>query len=332
MNEQKEYQERFFNYLMSRKRPERVLNETMEVLNLRKGAVYKRINGDTALTTTELIKVAQHFGVSLDTALGNEKFVSFQHPFLENKTRIDFLDRLAIYLKPLGAREESSFTYLANELPIFYYFSHEYIFTFLLAIWNHLHWDNSRLVVTKNKYLDQRLEKMRSEISQYYFEQPVTEIWNSNMLGNLYQQVIFGITIRAFSEVSFIDNLIKDIENLINQLRNFALTGFKETEGSGKKAELKIYLNEFGNFLNMILYDSEKFSATFVGFDIPQFIVSYNKPYFDFAQEWVNKIRRRSVLISSEGYQYRELFFRKMEKDFEEFKNNAEKLVGIYYE
>jgi len=49
------------------------------------------------------------------------------------------------------------------------------------------------------------------------------------------------------------------------------------------------------------------------------------------SNKWVNKIRKRSVLISSEGYQYRELFFRKMEKDYEDFKNNVEKLVETYY-
>ena len=55
MNEQKHFQERFFQYLANRKTSEVVLHDTMEVLNTRKGATYKRMNGETALTTAELM-------------------------------------------------------------------------------------------------------------------------------------------------------------------------------------------------------------------------------------------------------------------------------------
>jgi len=306
-----------------------IMNETMDVLSLRKGAVYKRMNGDTALTTAELIKLSQHFNISLDTALNNDAFISFQHPFMLLPSKMNFMDALSVYLKPLMKKGESKLTYLANELPVFYYFSHEYIFNFLLSIWNHLHWDSDRLVITKHAHVDLQLQKLRGEITNYYNAHPVTEIWNSNMFANLYQQVIFSITIRAFSELSFIEHLIRDIEKLINYLRDLALTGVKKNVRSD--TELKIYLNEFGNYLNMVLYESDKFSATFVGFDIPHFLVTHNKEFSNYSKEWVNKIRKRSVLISSEGYQYRELFFIKMEKDFSYFKERVGKLMEIYY-
>ena len=43
-----------------------IVNEVMELLNLRRGAAYKRMNGETALTAEELIRIAGHFDVSLD--------------------------------------------------------------------------------------------------------------------------------------------------------------------------------------------------------------------------------------------------------------------------
>jgi len=332
MNEQKHFQERFFQYLSNRKTSEVVLHDTMEVLNIRKGATYKRMNGETALTTAELMRLASHFNVSLDTALGNDPFLSFVHPFLSTKTSDDFLDRFSFYLKPLANPGESKLTYLANELPVFYYFSHEYIFNFLFSVWNHLHRDESQLYITKNAHIDAKLHKVRNEVTNYYNGHPVTEIWNSNMFANLYQQIIFSITIRAFAEQSYIEYLVKDIEKLIKHLRDLALTGKKKTTGSNETTELKIYLNEFGTYMNMVLYQSENFSASFVGFDIPQFIVSHNDNFAQFADNWVDKIRKRSVLISSEGYQYRELFFIKMENDFKMFKERVDKMVGVYYQ
>jgi len=152
------------------------------------------------------------------------------------------------------------------------------------------------------------------------------------MLNNLYQQIIFCITIRAFKDESFVGRLITDIEKLINHLRDIAISGVAAVDNAGRSdIELKIYLNDFGNYLNLVLYKSKYIRTSFIGYDYPQFIVSHNKQFYDFSMDWINKIKKRSALISSEGFQYRELFFIKMENDFKYFKERVEKLMGIYY-
>lgn len=322
-------QSKFLQYIIRRKSKRELLDALQTHLHIKSGAAYKRISGDTAMTADEMVSLAHHFGFSLDTALGSEKFISFEHPFMKHDSSIDFLDRYSFYLKPLLANTGSSkLTYMANEIPIFYYFSHRYIFNFLLSIWNHLHWDEAALRVTENQAITPQLEYLRGEIASYYESHPVTEIWNSNMLSNLYQQILFSITIRAFDDLGFVKNLIVDIEKLIARLQQLAGTGLK----SGKQSSnITIYLNEFGNYQNLALYESEKMSVSFVGFDMPHFIVSYNKGFHTFSQDWITKIRKRSLLISSEGYQFRELFFLKMNKDFVAFKDRLEKLIAVYY-
>ena len=334
MNEQALIQEKFFRYLTHRTNSNLVLNKTMEVLNLGKGAVYKRINGSTALTSAEMIRLAIAFRVSLDNIFQKDNYMAFYHPFWKNEKQssgIDFMDRFAYYLKPITNDEYSRLTYLANELPITYYFSHKHIFQFLLSIWNHLHWDNNRLTIDEHMPIDAKQEKLRAEIKAYYESADVTEIWNSNMLSNLYQQVFFCITIRAFPNIKFIERLINDIERLINTLRNIALTGQLNSIDE-KKQDAKIYLNEFGNYANILLYQSERIKGGFIGMDMPQFMISYNPHFFDHAEKWIDNIKKRSVLISSEGLQYRELFFLKLENDFKAFKVRVEKLISVYYE
>lgn len=326
MTDQAKIQAMFFDYLAQRRGVEKMLYGTMEVLNIKKGATYKRINGDTALTTEELVKLAIHFDVSLDSIYQPEKYISFQHPFKNQKTTIDFMAQFTYFLKPLSSKDKSQLTYLANELPVFYYFSHKYIFNFLLSVWTHLHWTDTRLEIQENKEITQQVDFIRQEITNYYDGHPVTEIWNSNMLANLYQQIIFSITVRAFKEEKFINNLLKDIEELITHLRNLAMNEYTE-----KTQERKIYLNDYGNYLNLVLYESEKIKTTFIGYDIPQFMVSFNPNFYDFSKSWIRKIRKRSVLISAEGYQNRELFFIKLEHDHKMFQDRVEKLLAIYY-
>ena len=330
MNLQKEYQEQFFKFLAKKKPSEVILHETMEVLNLRKGATYKRMNGDTALTTAEMVQLSKHFNVSLDNIFQPDKFISTYHPFWkdEGTTSVDFMDRFSLYMSPLMKDRESHMIYLANELPVFYYFSHHYIFNFLLAIWNHLHWDDTRLKIVENKEINFKLENFRKDITKYYSSSPITEIWNSNMLSNLYQQIVFSISIRAFEDTKYIENLIKDVAALIEQLRQVAFTGSREGKEEG---DLKVYLNEFGNYLNILLYNSEDVKVGFIGYDIPQFLITSNEHFFNYSTKWINKIKKRSVLISSDGYQYRELFFLKMETDFKQFQERVEKMVSVYY-
>ena len=335
---QAQYQKKFFDIIAKRHdKSYSIHHDVMEQLDIKRGAAYKRMNGETALTLQEVIHLADHFKVSLDAVFRSDKYISFFHPFVhQEKTSMElFLSQFTKFIDPLrpGAlNEKIKLTYLANELPVFYYFSHKYIFNFLMSIWRHLHWDDVQLTITTNPDYEKSANEFKDEILNNYYGHEVTEIWNSNMLNNLYQQVIFAITIRAFKDVQFIDLLLNDISNLIQHLRNVSMEGVKSIKGARiEGSEMKIYLNDFGNYLNVVQYGSSAFKSTFIGYDYPQFIVSHNRKFFDFSADWIDRIKKRSALISSEGYQFRELFFMKMDNDFEYFKQRVDKLLEVYY-
>jgi len=338
MNENQTYQKKFFDILSKRNtKDHKVVYEVMDLLDIKKGAAYKRMNGDTAMPISEIIKLSDHYNLSLDATFRSDKYISFFHPFVhKEKSSLDsFIDQYKKFFKPvkgLDASEEVELSYLANELPIFYYFGHKYIFNFMISVWKHLHWDDVSMVIGDVNEYEKEAKEIRNEILDNYFGNSVTEIWNSNMLNNLYQQIIFCITIRAFKDGSYIELLTNDIENLILHLRDISISGVKSIRGSEVQgSELKIYLNDFGNYLNIVQFNSKSVKSTFLGYDYPQFIVSHNKPFFDFSKDWIDRLKKRSVLISSEGYQYRELFFIKMENDFKYFKERVEKLMEVYY-
>lgn len=61
-----------------------------------------------------------------------------------------FLNQFQKFIEPLKKRalpEKVKLSYLANELPVFYYFGHKYIFNFLMPVWRHLHWDEMNLEI-----------------------------------------------------------------------------------------------------------------------------------------------------------------------------------------
>lgn len=338
MKENNYYQKKFFDILSKRNtKKHKLVHDVMELLDIKRGAAYKRMNGDTAMPISEIIKLSDHYNLSMDATFRSDKFISFFHPFVhQEKASFDvFIDQYKKFFRPvkdLGPTENVELTYLANELPIFYYFGHKYIFNFMIAIWKHLHWDDVSLHIGDVSEYEKEGKEIRNEIVENYYCNNVTEIWNSNMLNNLYQQIIFCVTIRAFKNAEYITRLTNDIENLLLHLKTISISGAKSIKGTKVKgSELKIYLNDFGNYLNIVQFDSNSVKSTFLGYDYPQFIVSHNKPFFEFSKDWINRLKKRSSLISSEGYQYRELFFMKMENDFDYFKLRLEKLLAVYY-
>jgi len=318
---QVDIQQKFFSYLFNVFGKERVFNEIKEILHLQRGAIYKRINGDTALTSEELFKISRHFKVSLDTTLDNNPFFSFTHPFIDLKESVQFLDVFKFYLKPMIYQESNELIYLANELPVFYYLAYPEIFNFQTGIWDYKM--GSKLKIPHKHKISSELSDLNSAVQAYYNSNPVTEIWNSTMLSNLYQQVLFCIGVRAFENQNQLEILVNDIHKMLSDL--------KKTVEDGDSGNHKIYLNDFGTYLNLVLYNRKDLKASFIGMDIPQFMVSHDETYFDFAMDWVNKIKEQSVLISSGGYQNKELFFVKLDKDFLRFKDNTQKLISLYY-
>lgn len=337
MNEQKHFQEILFDHINTKiGNKKNILHDLESLLQIKKGAAYKRMNGETALTLAEAVKISQHFRISLDSVFQSNKYTSFYHPFVKNEkpspeTFLNQFSKLIYPLQTTDAQHKQLF-YLANEIPVFYYFGHKYIFNFLMTVWGHLHWENHKLEIGDVANYDKQADHLRADILNNYYGNMVTEIWNSNMMNNLYQQIIFCITIRAFKEASYLDRLINDIQNLLLHLRTISIEGTKSIKGANiEGSELKIYLNDFGNYSNMVLFESEEIKNTFIGFDFPQFIISDNKSFFNYSKNWIQKILKRSMLISSEGFQFRELFFIKMEKDFATFKEKTENLMQVYY-
>jgi hypothetical protein len=325
-NTQEQLQKHFFNHLVQMRGMEQVLDGTMQALHIMKAAAYKRMNGTTALTSYEMIILAQYFKFSLDTIFQSDRYYAFEQPFSQKLTTIQFLEQFTEFLKPLSSIEgRSRITYLANDLPIFYYFAHPHILKFLIAVWSHIHDEGQRLIVEETVEPNPQLNQIKQEISSYYHRQPITEIWNSNMLNILYQQILFAISVKAMKNVSSIQLLLDDILSLINKL------GETLNPSDTNQRNKKIYLNDFGSYLNTVHFESEQINNTFISYDFPKFIVTWNPDFHRYTKDWIAKIVKRSVPISSEAYQQREIFLNKIERDYKAFESNVKKAVEQFY-
>jgi hypothetical protein len=170
---------------------------------------------------------------------------------------------------------------------------------------------------------------LRNRIIGHYHSRQVTEIWNSNMLANIFQQILFAISINAFQDQAFIAQLISDLEHLVKNLKQLAFA--ENRHDHPLHGKIQIYINEFGNYQNMVIFEALELRATSIGFDMPQFMISHDQALYDYSKKWVDKIKRRSENITAGGYRFREEFFNQLEADLQLFKAKAERAMMVSY-
>jgi hypothetical protein len=325
LDNQEQTQRHLFNYLVKRWGADQVLLGTMKALNILKAAAYKRMNGTTALTSHELIVLSRHFNFSMDTIFQPARYYAFTQPFSQTTSADQFIDRFSKFLSPISAlNEKINLTYLASDLPIFHFFSRPYIFSFLFSVWTHEQEVNKSLQIEEQNLLHS--PNLKNEILHYFSGYPITEIWNYNMLNNLYQQILFAITVKSFKDTEFISRLLEDIKDLFDLLRSIA-----NEQNNLQDNNRKIYINEFSTYNNIVLLESDTINNTFISYDFPKFIMTWNPEFHAYTKSWIKKIIQRSALISSEGYRQREIFFNKLDKDFKQFEENVKRAIEMYY-
>ena len=97
------YQKKFFDILSKRNtKDHKIVYDLMDLLDIKKGAAYKRMNGDTNMSISEIIKVSDHYNLSMDAIFRSDKFISFFHPFVhKEKASLDvFIDQYKKFFKP----------------------------------------------------------------------------------------------------------------------------------------------------------------------------------------------------------------------------------------
>src|SRR6056297_12072 len=137
------YQKKLFDRLKNRLGSQKstLISKVQDALHLKKSTAYKRINCSSTLSVDELIMLSQSMNFSLDDVFFKEKLITFKHPFVnEEESRRNFINQFDFYLSPLDRKDGKSLTFMANELPLFYYVNHPHIFHFMVSIWDHLHW------------------------------------------------------------------------------------------------------------------------------------------------------------------------------------------------
>ncbi|MDR1624726.1 MAG: hypothetical protein LBS04_07115 [Tannerellaceae bacterium] len=294
----------------------------MDILDLGKDSIYRRINGKIPFTFEELAKLSKRLNFSLDAILKDEDNLNANvtgefKKFSPNDLLINKLQ--AFYnLKKNFVGDINSFKSIAsfNKFYIFLIPKYEILFKYYYYRWIYQIDDLSILFSFSELKVPEELIELRKKLNKVMY---VNNESNYIMCPNALSNTVRDIQYFYKRELITKEELILLKEELLDMMRNLEST-------------LKIARNEYDSLINIfvstvsidssILYienKETKMALNWYNQICP--IIEYDLKKILEYKIWLDSLKKFSILISRSNYEYTAIFMKKQMKIIESMDN-----------
>lgn len=284
----------------------------IDLLDLEREAVYRRLRKDVFFTIHEIVKIASTWGISLDEIINvNSDQYSFQMRQVNyidpSKEEQFFLREVIKSIDLLQNAPEAEFLNICNKLPRLLLSGYEHLNHYHLFKWKYLYnGDNEALTMSNVIISDEK-----KQISKAYFEAiknvPTTSIiFDSKIFEYLISDIQYFHSIHLITDRE--KELIKeDLQDLLNYLLQVADKGYyPET-----KNKVNIYISQLNVETNYFFASSPETSVCFVIVFEKNEVYSVNSEMVSNFINWMQLQKRTSTQISEVDEKSRIEFFTK---------------------
>lgn len=314
-------------------------DELAQLLSLSKGAIYKRINGTTAISLSDLAILIKTYNISFDKlVLPHKQEVTFQFPQLEKKivSFFDYSETFKGAVDTFASLPNAQIYYATNELPFFYYFLDKNLtyfkyYIYAKTVWNLDSYKERNMSLTKFAEEYGVMNIITDSLKVYYDVLPNIEFWNENVLNNTLNQITYFLQAGHFElpEEAFV--LCDKLDEIMTHVEKMAEHGKKFMPGQEPKEsspEFAMYYNEISHTNNMLLIENDLQSAIFTAYDNPNYIISTDTRLIDYTLNWFKAIQKSSQPISKDAERTRKSMFRKIHKRIDMTRSEIETILA----
>ena len=310
-----------------------LVSVVMKLLGLSQNQTYRRINGQTALSFEDTAILANHFQISLDDLLlDNNDVIGFQFsPIGQPSFSYEmYLKQLDQELKQVQQLSGGKLLYATNEFPIFYTFLSPQLVQFKLYMWERTFWEKT---AHSNKLfnlelLEEETLQLAEDVRSRYHSLDTEEFWSIRLTDNTLHQINYAMESGLFENQQDILILCEQLKKMLTQVELMAKNGRKilsQQQKGYKFPEFKLYLNDLPTNI-LLLASSIERSFLYVAFDNPNFIKTDNQKLCHYTHLWFDKLRKKSLLLSSSAERTRKRFFMDLKKKVTQLEDRVEKL------
>ena len=295
--------------------------ETLSVvLGIGNDSTYRRLRGETALTYEESFKLADHFGLSLDSAgIDALKRVDFDagipieeiDDYEAHTNRI--MDRM---LRFENYGDNSHMYYFALDFPLFYI----YQYPSLLRL-KSFYWGKTILGLTemadltfKDYEISEERNKRDLDIMRSYSQIPSSEIWTNTSYVATLKQLQYCWETGMIKKQKDALNILNELEELLEVMRIQSDTGKKINPMTGEPTDANFhwYISDLSVGNNAVHIKSGNNSHTFLSFNTFNFIETSNVAFNKQTKTWLDNFLKRSILVGPSAIGKRDQYLNKL--------------------
>jgi hypothetical protein len=299
-----------------------VADEVAALLGISADSAYRRMRAEKQLTFDELYILSTHFRISLDELMNiNAGAFLFQGNLLNHKTyggeaHFKSMVQILSYFKSFKQKE---FYYLCKDVPIFYHFLSREIAAFKYFFWMKTIFEFPEFTNRKfsfDAYPDD-VSAIGEKILDIYNQIPSVEFWNVENINIGIRQVEFYRDSRMFESDQDALKIYEGWEKIIDHLKSQAELGYKYKYGDPDKAPIspfKVYFNEviLGDNSMMVVLDGAK--SALMPHTVINYMVTREPAFCENMYGYIQRLARRSTLISEVSEKERSKFFRMLKE------------------
>jgi hypothetical protein len=322
-----QFQVRFFEELKLLAPPHAQFADYIaEILKVSLDSAYRRIRGETEIGLNEAFTLCNEFNYPLSGLnAGIPHLVTFYVNHLGEK--MDSFDHYILNLsnevKRIAKSPDGFITYAAEDIPIFYQFSHKNLLYFKMFYWMKAIQSVEDLPgeTYHPQMFDRFYENKGKALYQLYAKTPSAEIWTPNTLLSTLNQIKFYWESRYITEEKHLIMILDDLKSMLDIVKKQADTGFKhEALDEEKPIPYQLYLSSLLIATNSTLVTRDGNTLCYLGYNTFNSIKTTNEFFARETTKWFNNLIVKSTPISAQNESKRHQFFYQLYKDIDVFK------------
>ncbi|MDX1476885.1 MAG: hypothetical protein R3301_04230 [Saprospiraceae bacterium] len=316
--------------------PRRWMTELASVLNKTKHSIYKKVQGDIGLSLEEVLRLAEHYDLSIDPLLRPDTALSFEFvPVYAPGHVVRYLEGIEARLEEIAGLPGIGFWCSGIELP----FVHAYNFPRLMAFKFYIHdrmfgIDERRAAEQFNpqRWLnDDAVTGSMRRILERYYTVPSVEFWNAMILDITLNQIRYALEAGLFADPGQALALCEDLDQFVVHTELMAARGVKVHAHDGRAgAPFDLYHNEIAHSNNLILAASAGVEYMFVSFGNPNYIYTATDRAVTYTREWFQSLQSHSQRLARAPLKTRVAFFNRLRRRVAHVRAQLEAFITLH--
>ncbi len=298
---------------------EKLVSILADILCLGKEAIYRRLRGEVRFTFEEVATISLKLGISIDNIVGirnKERAVFDLNLMFANDINQNYIARMDEYVnlfRRANKKAESKLICAFNNLPYFFYLHYENLSKFKLFKWAYQIKRLHSLPFREMELTKEAIAYQKMFISESRNIKSSSIILSQDIFTSFIREIKYFHNLNLMSDTD-IQSIKDELNELLTEMESLTISG---TYNSGM--EILLYLSNVDIDASYILLEYSGHSYAHLNL---YGISGINSQSYNICQthnEWINSLKRYSMLITQGGEMQRYNFFQEQRKIINSF-------------